>query len=423
MSTTRITPQLRRSSTKLPSIGKTYEVMFVPSKQLLPALFLSLCTSNKNKVDGYSNVVYLSLLKVTNTVVAFAQTNYYDHETLQEHTTIVMAASDTTTTATTSSYPTTTAVREEQRKTLCLRLYLVRHGESVANERGVFAGQLDSPLTEQGMVDARALGVRSRFLPPEPASASRGRGTHDQGCCRFDRVYSSDLVRAHDTCTLILEGLQTRGPIDRNNGAFGSCNVRLDSRLRERSYGTLQGMPWGSNPDETDRMWRDAHGRDEIPPKWESDHDIWVRVKEFLEELVEDELAAVYSSNGGATDDDRGPTQILIASHGGVLRQILLRLVGVDKLKEMGATFDRKRKNKLITPNTSLTILDLVVRGEHRQSTACSNQDSLEDRCTVDGKASGDNDNDLDSLRGVQVKMTVFANTDHLDGEVRIHDD
>merc|ERR1719410_778760 len=52
---------------------------------------------------------------------------------------------------------------------------------------------------------------------------------------------------------------------------------------------------------------------------------------------------------------------ILITSHGGVLRQVLMRLIHVDKLKKMGAVYDPKRKNRLITPNASLSILDLWV--------------------------------------------------------------
>jgi len=61
-------------------------------------------------------------------------------------------------------------------------------------------------------------------------------------------------------------------------------------------------------------------------------------------------------------DDDDAITitkHVLITSHAGVLREILTRLVGIDKLKEMGAEFDLNRNNRLIIANTSLMILDL----------------------------------------------------------------
>ena len=75
-----------------------------------------------------------------------------------------------------------------------------------------------------------------------------------------------------------------------------------------------------------------------------------------------------------------------------------MRLVGVEKLKKMGAEFDTKRKNRLITPNTSLSILDL-------------------------SKDDGTSDDKTTSLEGIQTEMILFANTDHLKDGVRLHDD
>lgn len=278
-----------------------------------------------------------------------------------------------------------------QRRKRRLRLYLVRHGESEANEQGVFAGQLDSPLTEQGVKDAKSLGEKSEFLILEPPTTSETStpdlDQRDKHPHRFDIVYSSDLIRAHDTCKLILEGMQTQQQT--NLDSQDSSNVRLDVRLRERSYGTLQGMPWSSDRNETDNLWRETHDEDDLPPIFETDDDIWIRVKEFLSDVIRDEL---YS------EDEIATKHILVTSHGGVLRQILMRLVGVEKLKKMGAEFDTKRKNRLITPNTSLSILDLS-----------------KDDGTSDGKTG--------SLEGIQTETILFANTDHLKDGVRLHDD
>ncbi len=286
-----------------------------------------------------------------------------------------------------------------QRRTRRLRLYLVRHGESEANERGVFAGQLDSPLTEQGVKDAKSLGEKSEFLilqPPIQLETSKpDQNERDQHPCRFDVVYSSDLIRAHDTCKLILEGMQTQQQKNLDCQTQDSTtptlrNVRLDFRLRERSYGTLQGMPWSSDRNETDKIWRETHDEDDLPPIFETDDDIWIRVKEFLSDVIRDELSNI--------EDGITTKHILITSHGGVLRQILMRLVGVEKLMKMGAEFDTKRKNRLITPNTSLSILDL------------SKYDSA-------------SDDKRNSLEGIQAEMVLFANTDHLKDGVRLHDD
>jgi len=75
-------------------------------------------------------------------------------------------------------------------KTRSLKLYLVRHGQSEANEQGVYAGQLDSNLNQRGIIDARALGERSELLRPLLLSKPQ---KHDHSYLFFDRVYSSDL--------------------------------------------------------------------------------------------------------------------------------------------------------------------------------------------------------------------------------------
>ena len=429
--------------------------MFVTRNQLLQDLFVVLvgCLSS---LSVYKTRAFIPIITV---VFAKPQLHHYNEGDRRQRN-FAMVASDTN--------PDPTKISQGKQKECHLRLYLVRHGESEANQRGIFAGQLDSPLTEPGIDDATSLGERSILLPPLSRSQTKGR--EESQPCPFDRVYSSDLVRAHDTCKLMLEGVRKRGHGNHINGAdkddgttatdraSGLWDARLDQRLRERSYGTLEGMPWSSDRSETDKIWRDTHAKDKLPPKWESDDDIWIRVKSFLSELIEEESLSLGTtrttqqmettgvdataasidnkSNCDDNDDvatgvdhDRKPTrdttihpkQILIASHGGVLRQILLRLVGLDKLREMGATFDAKRKNKLITPNTSLTILDLSIRPKQHHAT-CSMKNQAKNVCTVDGESNKE-DEDFDHLKGVLVEIIVFANTDHLVGEIQIHDD
>ncbi len=295
-----------------------------------------------------------------------------------------------------------------------LRLYLVRHGESKANKQGVFAGQFDSPLTERGIIDAKSLGETSEFLIFEPTKQAEEQPQIESHPYRFDAVYSSDLIRAHDTCKLILEGMQTRTQTKLETNAEGhseTSNIRLDDRLRERSYGTLQGMPWSSDRSETDKLWRETHRADELPPIFETDDDIWNRVKLFLLDMIQNELST--------TNDNKNEIRhILITSHGGVLRQILMRLIGVDELKKMGAEFDKKRKNRLITPNTSMTILDLSVR--YSQQAAKSVE---EDENGTTRMACKSTINEDDALPGIKTEMVLFANTDHLNENAPIHDD
>lgn len=68
-----------------------------------------------------------------------------------------------------------------------MRLWFVRHGESVANREAWLAGHGDAPLTERGRAQAIAL----RDVLREHS---------------FDRVLSSDLSRARETAETIIDG-------------------------------------------------------------------------------------------------------------------------------------------------------------------------------------------------------------------------
>jgi probable phosphoglycerate mutase len=91
------------------------------------------------------------------------------------------------------------------------RLCIVRHGETAWNAEGRVQGQLDVPLSEVGIAQARAV-----------AAALQGE--------RFSAIYSSDLQRV----------TQTAEPSARMLG----LPVRLDPRLRERHYGMFQTLTY-----------------------------------------------------------------------------------------------------------------------------------------------------------------------------------
>jgi len=88
---------------------------------------------------------------------------------------------------------------------------MVRHGETAWNAEGRIQGQLDIPLNEAGLAQARALAA---VLAAE----------------RFDAIYSSDLARVR----------QTAAPAARRLGLA----VRLDAALRERHYGMFERLTY-----------------------------------------------------------------------------------------------------------------------------------------------------------------------------------
>src|SRR5688572_24058690 len=138
----------------------------------------------------------------------------------------------------------------------------IRHGESVANAEGWLAGHCDTPLTERGVGQARALRLRLGEL-------------------RFDRVFASDLVRARHTAELLLEGTNPE--------------IRTTDRLRERDCGAwerrrLEDLELGGDMNLL-RLWT---GR---PPRGESLHDVAKRVIEWLHQ-VDDDLDTLLVCHG-----------------------------------------------------------------------------------------------------------------------------
>ncbi|TQS34848.1 hypothetical protein Golomagni_04754 [Golovinomyces magnicellulatus] len=94
-----------------------------------------------------------------------------------------------------------------------MRLLLVRHGETVDNVAGIYAGITDSPLTNHGMVQSRKLG---QFL--------RSNDTH------IERIFSSDLQRSFLTAEAIRKSQKTTAaPV-----------IRLEI-LREKNFGKYEG--------------------------------------------------------------------------------------------------------------------------------------------------------------------------------------
>lgn len=163
-------------------------------------------------------------------------------------------------------------------------LVLVRHGQSVANLANVFTGWLDVALTPRGEAEARAAGARLRDV-------------------HFDQAYCSTLIRSKLTLTLILEQLHQ-----------ATVPVRAADALRERMYGSLQGL----NKAETILrygqpqvdLWR--RGYDDAPPDGETLHHTRQRVVEYYEQEIAPQL--------------RPGRRVLVVSHGNTLRALRMQL-------------------------------------------------------------------------------------------------
>ena len=159
---------------------------------------------------------------------------------------------------------------------------LVRHAETFGNIEGRFCGHSETELTEKGVAQARALGLRLKGQ-------------------RFDAAYSSDLSRAHRTASFALEHHEV------------PLQPVLDPGLREMHYGeweSLSGRDIGkANPDLLREFFRckvPAPGGESIPQVRE-------RTATALRRTVE------------AHPDGT----ILVVSHGNAIMAMVAELLGV----------------------------------------------------------------------------------------------
>ena len=149
-------------------------------------------------------------------------------------------------------------------------VYLVRHGQTEWNKRGLLQGQIDIPLNDAGRSEAAQLNQKLHAV-------------------NFGACYSSDLLRATETARILI------GP--------RHLALKTDQRLRERMYG-----PWeGRAPGE----FLNALAKGESQAGVESDEAILDRVLPALYEIA--------NANTGA--------HVLVVTHGGVLRVLLTQLL------------------------------------------------------------------------------------------------
>lgn len=114
------------------------------------------------------------------------------------------------------------------------QLYFIRHGESVGNAEGWYAGRIDTPLTEKGRQQAQAAGRKAK-----------------QEGMNFDLIISSPLSRALDTARIVAE--EVGYPLDK---------IQSNPMLIERNYGQMGGKPWQADVDFDNVI--DAESSDEL---------------------------------------------------------------------------------------------------------------------------------------------------------------
>ena len=214
---------------------------------------------------------------------------------------------------------------------MTVKLVFVRHGLSSFNEKGLIQGRTDdSYLTDKGYEQASQSGKALSGI-------------------KFDKIYSSPLVRAAETAKTIKKNLK------------GEHNIIYDKNLLEVDLSSWSGLTiniikkkypenyiiWKNNPENLELKKNDNSIYQPI-------QDLYCQANEFIKNILK-----IYLEKDKAT--------ILIIGHNAILRCLILSLIGRPN----------KGFRKIKLDNASFSILNIFKqRNSYRTQVECLNQTS-----------------------------------------------
>lgn len=163
-------------------------------------------------------------------------------------------------------------------------LVLVRHGQSEWNLLNQFTGHVDVELTEKGREEAKKAAKLLKDI-------------------KFNRAHTSDLKRAQQTLSIILNELKNE-----------DIEIKKHPAIKERHYGALTGM----NKDVAKKNFGEElflkyrRSWDVAPPEGESLKDTAERSIPYYEEHILSDLKEGHN--------------VIVAAHGNSLRSIVKHL-------------------------------------------------------------------------------------------------
>ena len=179
-------------------------------------------------------------------------------------------------------------------------IFLIRHGETIWNTKKLIQGQLDSPLTDNGIRQSNLLSQRIKKINP-------------------DIIYTSDLKRAIDTANIINQHINK--------------DIIEISGVRERNWGVFQGADWSKVKKffPTQYKYYRNDSKNYKIPNGESYTQVTKRTMDSLEDIVE----------------NHKNQKVVIVTHGGVISPLIRDLLSIPY----------KTHKKFVISNTSITKL------------------------------------------------------------------
>ena len=152
-----------------------------------------------------------------------------------------------------------------------MKLYFVRHGQTESNKKGTVTGQIDSPLSTEGIEQ-----VKKTILEMSDD---------------YSEIYSSDLIRCKQTAEILNQKL--------------NLPIQYDIRLRERHFGSLAGKKFKDMDTTGEIREKDKNQQyDYRPYGGESVEDVRKRLFDFINELSK----------------KKPKGKVLVVTHGGIIR-------------------------------------------------------------------------------------------------------
>lgn len=200
-----------------------------------------------------------------------------------------------------------------------INIYLVRHGQTLANVENKIQGQSSLPLTKNGIetTESLALDFKKKGI-------------------KFDLIYSSNQKRAIETKN-ILQKILTIG----NNLSFSDCG------LREWDFGSFEGM---NINDTIDNLYLKSHN---LVGKKSTD----ITLKEVADYIFNEDISGMAESWGGIKNrvsssfsaiisraTEQNANNVLVISHGLTILTLLYMI-------------DNEQSKFKILPNNSIVMI------------------------------------------------------------------
>ncbi|KAI0418654.1 histidine phosphatase superfamily [Xylaria grammica] len=234
-----------------------------------------------------------------------------------------------------------------------MRLLLARHGESVDNVAGLYAGSRDSSLTNHGVLQAKRLGahIASRRAAIGPVR----------------HLFASNLQRAYRTADAIAEACQLQSGDSASLVAPGVIRVE---DLREKDFGSSEGKKFGHK--------ESADGS-------ESPESMRLRIDRFLDHHLSPIIDRLAAENAAA----------VVVSHGIILNVLLKALLSRYPPKSPSPLIAGRSDPEYLAPWSNTGVLQIQL--EQAESNASHQLHGVKTiRCMVE------HINNVDHLEGLK---------------------